>query len=100
MTINRTKSSIFGGLVAVTALVFPWSAFGQASFEAQIRGSVHDSSGSLIAGAKLTVTDVSTGISNTATTDARGSYILNGLRPATYTIKVDMTGFRSEAAKD
>jgi hypothetical protein len=78
----------------------PALVFGQASFEAQIRGVVHDATGSVIVGAKVTITDTATNISNTITTDVRGFYIFNGLRPATYDLRVEMTGFRSEEVKD
>ena len=76
-------------LVQFTVLLglVPAFVLGQASFEAQVRGIVHDSSGGVIAGAKVTITDAGTGISNTVTTDDRGSYTFNGLRPATYRSK-------------
>jgi len=80
--------------------LFQALVLGQASFEAQVRGVVHDPSGGVIAGAKITITDVGTGISNTATTDDRGSYTFNGLRPARYTVKAEMSGFRPEETKD
>ena len=80
----------------VWATLLPALVFGQASFEAQVRGVVHDSSGSVVAGAKVTITDAATGISSSTTTGDRGLYIFNGLRPATYTLKVEMAGFRPE----
>lgn len=53
---------------------------------AAIRGQVRDAAGAAVAGA--TVVAVNTGTNQTfrATTGANGSYILNGLRPAPYTI--------------
>ncbi len=72
----------------------------QASFEAQIRGVVRDSSGSVIVGAKVTITDVDTNTSNTTATDDRGFYIFNGLRPATYILRAERTGFRPEETKN
>src|ERR1700730_8539304 len=73
---------------------------GQASFEAQVRGVVRDSSGALVVGARVTITDIATNISNATTTDERGSYIFNGLHPATYIIKAEASGFRAEETKD
>jgi Carboxypeptidase regulatory-like domain/TonB dependent receptor len=78
----------------------PALVFGQASFEAQVRGSVHDATGSVIIGAKVTITDVATNFSNSTTTNERGAYIFNGLHPATYVVKAEMSGFRPEEAKD
>jgi hypothetical protein len=45
--------------------------------------------------AKVTVTNESTSIATTATTIASGEYVVNGLRPASYTIKVETPGFRN-----
>lgn len=98
MTYRRLLKGITGSLIALTASC--GIAFGQASFEAQVRGVVRDASGGVIAGAKVTITEVSTNVSNSVATDARGSYIFNGLRPSTYQLKADMAGFRSEEAKN
>jgi hypothetical protein len=89
------KPKISLAVIGVAALVFQWGAFGQASFEGQIRGVVHDPSSGVIAGAKVSVTDVSTGISSSAQTDSHGSYIFNGLRPSTYVLKAEAAGFRT-----
>jgi hypothetical protein len=78
----------------------PALILGQASFEAQVRGVVHDSTGAVIAGAKITITDAATGVTNTATTDDHGTYIFNGLRPANYTLVAEKSGFRREETKD
>jgi protocatechuate 3,4-dioxygenase beta subunit len=61
---------------------------------------VRDSSGSVIVGARVTITDLDTNISNTTATDERGYYIFNGLHPATYTLKAEASGFRAEVTKD
>ncbi|MBZ5595885.1 MAG: TonB-dependent receptor [Acidobacteriia bacterium] len=87
-------------LLALLLALTPALVFGQASFEAQVRGVVHDATGSVIIGAKVTITDIGTNISNSTTTDERGSYIFNGLHPATYVVKAEATGFRPEETKD
>jgi hypothetical protein len=83
-------------LAAVVLVLTPALVFGQASFEAQIRGVVHDATGSVIIGAKVTITDAATNISSSTKTDERGYYIFNGLHPATYSLKAEMTGFNAE----
>jgi hypothetical protein len=80
--------------------VVPSFVFGQASFEAQVRGIVHDASGGVIIGAKVTITDKATNISSSTVTDGRGSYIFNGLHPSTYNLKAEMSGFRAEEVAD
>src|SRR5882757_5397908 len=91
-----SKMNLCGLLVAL----IPALLCGQASFEAQVRGVVRDASGALIIGAKVTITDVGTNISNSILSDERGTYIFNGLHPATYGVKAESTGFRAEETKN
>src|SRR5579864_495714 len=69
-------------------------AFGQASYTAQIRGVVTDQTGAVVANAMVMITNDATNISLTTHSDDRGQYVLTGLRPATYTIKAEGSGFR------
>ncbi|HEX4424434.1 MAG TPA: TonB-dependent receptor [Terriglobales bacterium] len=70
------------------------AAFGQGSYTAQVRGTVTDPAHALVGNAKVTATNESTNIATTATTNTSGEYVMNGLRPASYSIKVEMPGFR------
>src|SRR3984893_17648770 len=70
------------------------AALGQGSYTAQVRGTVTDPAHALVNTAKVTLTNESTSIATTATTNASGEYVVNGLRPASYTIKVESPGFR------
>ena len=45
--------------------------------------------------ATVTIRNVGTNISSAAHTDDKGSYYFTGLRPTTYDVKVEATGFRS-----
>lgn len=77
------------GLGAITALA-------QASGStAEVRGQVTDSTGAIIPGAKITLTDVNKGTARTATTDADGNYSFLGLLPSSYDVKVEAKGFTS-----
>ena len=60
------------------------AALGQGSYTAQVRGTVTDPVHALVNNAKVTVTNESTSIATTATTNASGEYVVNGLRPASY----------------
>jgi hypothetical protein len=68
------------------------AALGQGSYTAQVRGTDTDPAHAVVNNAKVTVTNESTSI---ATTNASGEYVVNGLRPASYTIKVEAPGFRN-----
>ena len=86
--------------VALTALALIATAFGQASYTAQIRGVVKDQSGAMVPKTTITIVNDATGITVTAQSDEHGSYILTGLRPAVYTIRADVAGFRPAEEKN
>src|SRR5215831_7885551 len=75
-------------------------AFGQASYTAQVRGVVMDASGAYLAKATVTITNDSTNISTVTHTDEHGQYLLAGLRPDKYTVKVEAPGFQVAQSKD
>src|SRR5262245_52466766 len=60
---------------------------------ATLLGEVTDSSGAVVPGATVTVTNVATGISLTTVTNERGIYSLPGLRPGAYSIAIELQGF-------
>ncbi|HET9836688.1 MAG TPA: TonB-dependent receptor [Candidatus Angelobacter sp.] len=64
-----------------------------------IKGTVTDPSGAVVANAVVTATDVSKGIKHTVTTDSNGAFHLTNLPPATYSVGVSKTGFQPEVAK-
>src|ERR1035437_3518551 len=92
----RRAGSRFSGWSFLLTVVFlvNHAALGQGSYTAQVRGTVTDPVHALVNNAKVTVTNESTSITTTATTNASGEYVVNGLRPASYTIKVEAPGFR------
>lgn len=67
-------------------------AFGQ-NANTSLRGTIKDPSGALVAGARITLTDSSTGKVFTATSNTSGSYAFTQIFPSKYTIKVSAPGF-------
>src|SRR5260370_42017747 len=76
--------------VALTTL----PCFGQTFGE--ITGVVTDSSGGLVVGATVTVTNPETGVTRTATTNTAGNYTFPSLLPGVYSVKSEMQGFQAE----
>src|SRR5437763_3071481 len=68
----------------------------QGSYRAQICGVVADASGAVVRDAKVTITDVGTNIASSSRTNDKGEYFFTGLRPSTYSLKVEAQGFRPE----
>ncbi len=68
-------------------------AFSQAD-TAQLSGYVRDSSGSVIPGATVTVTNEATGVSREVQTNANGYFVVTALPPAFYTVAAEAEGFK------
>jgi hypothetical protein len=62
----------------------------------EITGTVLDISGGVVAGATVTITNTATNLQRTQTTNASGVYDAPALPPGAYSVKVNMTGFKSE----
>src|SRR6266436_5893605 len=82
-------------------------AYGQTQ-EGRILGTVTDQSGGLVKGARVTITNVDTGVARTLETNEAGDYVAPSLPPGPYKLVVEATGFkkgerggiRLEVAKD
>lgn len=64
-----------------------------------IVGTVRDSTGAVIAGAKVRVTNAGTGSVLETLSNANGDYVSPNLPPAEYNMRVEHTGFRSVDVK-
>jgi hypothetical protein len=86
------------GITRVSALlligcVLPCS--GQNTF-GDITGVVNDSSGAVIAGAAVTVTNPQTNFIRTTRTNSSGNYDFPALLPGNYNVKAELAGFETE----
>ncbi len=91
-TRGRIRTFLMAGIVL--ALLAGQVAWGQGSYQAQIRGLVTDASGAVLPNANVSLTEVGTNVARTAKTDQSGSYILRALRPSTYVLRVEAPGFQ------
>ena len=90
---GMTLSLFLGNLIMGT------SATAQSTYTAQLTGVVTDSSGGVIPGVKVTLTDEGTNVASTHDTDGRGTYVFTGIRPSTYTIRVDAPNMNPQERK-
>ena len=78
-----------------TLLLTVTLAFGQTSTTATLRGTIVDSTGGVLPGATVTLTNAGTrGAQATVTGDA-GGYFFGSLFPGTYSLKVELSGFKT-----
>ena len=86
--------NMFFASVAAIAIVAPNAAYAQET-TSSVRGSV-TSSGTPVAGAKVTITHVPSGTVQNATTDASGAFGANGMRVGgPFIVSVEADGFES-----
>src|SRR5262245_58552177 len=64
-----------------------------------IQGLVTDSSGAIIAGAKVTITNEAMGVSQSVQTNETGNYNFPTVLVGNYDIKCEMQGFKTESVK-
>jgi outer membrane receptor protein involved in Fe transport len=65
------------------------------TFRGSINGTVTDSSGAVIPGAKVTATDVATAAVRGTVSSGAGEFLFSELPQSTYTIKVEASGFQT-----
>lgn len=61
-----------------------------------IRGTVTDSSGAVVHGASISITNVQTNEARTAISDDSGRYIVNFVQPAVYSVTASASGFETQ----
>ena len=75
-------------LGGATSIVFAQSV------NSRISGVVKDTAGAVVPGAKVTLTDKATKDQKQVTTSEEGTFTLNEVRPGTYNLAVEGTGFK------
>ncbi len=95
---SRFHKTLLWVVFCILALMIPEAMHGQAT--GSFSGNVLDKSGSAIPEASVTATSRATGQVRSGKTDNVGHYLIPLLPVGTYTVRVDMTGFRSAESKD
>ena len=87
--------------VVLTCLLLGGMVYAQGvGASGDIKGTVTDPQGAVVANATVTATDAGKGVKHTVTTDANGQFHLIALQPAVYNVSVTKSGFQSEVAKN
>ncbi len=76
-------------------LAAPAALIAQVGTQGSILGQVTDTSKGVLPGAEVTVTHLSTGLTQTAITDAEGNFEILALPIGAYSVTVSMTGFKT-----
>lgn len=81
------------GLLAILIGMGAPASFAQ--YSSGIEGSVHDSSGAVVPGASVTVTDTRLGVSKKTTTNQEGYFRVDSIGASTYSVDVQESGFET-----
>jgi len=83
-------------LVLFAVLGFAGALFPQAG-TGTLTGKITDATGAVLPGAAVTVRDPANGFTRTTVTSDAGDYSMPGLRPSTYDVTAELTGFRKHS---
>ncbi|HXE90166.1 MAG TPA: carboxypeptidase-like regulatory domain-containing protein [Terriglobales bacterium] len=92
----RMHKGVRFSLVLVAVLTFATAAVAQVQ-NGQITGTVTDPTGAALPNAKVTATNVGTGLTTTAETSNTGSYLIRELQIGTYKVTVEAAGFKTSS---
>jgi hypothetical protein len=81
--------------IAVLAMVLTAGPASAQLSTAELAGTVRDSSGAVLPGVSVTVTQTDTGFTRTVVTDDSGAYILPNLPTGPYKLEVALQGFKT-----
>jgi Carboxypeptidase regulatory-like domain/TonB-dependent Receptor Plug Domain len=84
-------------LAAAAGLLLASSAFAQNA--GSLRGTVTDSTGAVVPGATVVLTSEDTKFTRQVVTDAKGTYFMGAVQPGIYTVKCELSGFKTKEAK-
>jgi hypothetical protein len=93
---RHVPAAAFGLALMVTLNSTPAAAQGAT---ATLRGNVQDSTGGVLPGATVTLTNTGTKAVQTTVTDERGQYLFAGVFPAAYDLKVELSSFKTYERK-
>jgi outer membrane receptor protein involved in Fe transport len=101
--LKRVKTHTFQKRITVLFMILVMSvafrAIAQNSNSGEIKGTVTDSSGAVVSGADVDITDILTNITTRTRTNGSGIYDVPSLPTGDYTISFQAKGFRDEIRK-
>ena len=94
------RARFFVSTLLVAATLIFLNVVALAQFGASIEGTVQDKSGAVVSGATVTVTNQSTGATQTAQSNAGGFYRVSELPPGQYSVAVESANFKKSTTND
>jgi hypothetical protein len=87
---------MFSRIASIFCLLVSFSAIsGAQELRGTVRGTVTDSSGSVVVGASVTLRNVNTGVQSMKRSSETGGYLFDFVSPGTYSLSVELPGFKN-----
>jgi hypothetical protein len=86
----------FAAILFIASAGQAWAQTGTGT----LTGAVRDSQGGVLPGSTVTATNNATGAARTTVANETGSFNMPGLTPGTYTLRVELAGFRTSVHPD
>src|SRR3954470_23316221 len=93
---NRSIALHLVRAVLFTAALLSSATLVAAQSTGSLQGTIEDSSGAVIPGVTISVTNVETGLARTVATDAEGVYVVAALPPGRYRLQAHISGFQDQ----
>lgn len=86
--------------IALLLVVATVTAYSQVGTQASLGGTIQDTTGALVPGAQIVLTNLATGEERSVTSDTRGNYEVLALQPGHYKVTVSASGFKTWTMSD
>lgn len=96
---EKMRKLSFFALFAICLLICETN-WAQSSNQGALIGTIKDEKGAALPGVSLTVTNVDTGNVRNSQTNDQGDYRVDFLKPGTYRIEAELTGFKKSFSSD
>src|SRR5262245_33826982 len=93
------RNAYMTGLVVLFLFALSPAAFAQQPV-GSIEGNVTDQNGAVVSGARVTITEKTTGRMINVTTNSEGFFVARALLPGRYSVKIEQQGFSSAVVED
>src|SRR5262245_14825013 len=87
---------MFRIFIRALALSFASSTVSAEVDSATLGGTVRDASGGVLAKAQISVTNISSGVATTASTNSEGAFLASGLASGDYAVEARSEGFQPQ----
>ncbi len=92
---NRMRVSVPSWLLSAASAFLLGSSLAWAQDQSRLTGSVTDTTGAAIPGARLTLTNVATGVAGMSESNEAGVYVFPYVAPGVYDLQTEVDGFKT-----